>query len=116
MMQRVVVCRFSWVLMAASLLGSWAGMWHSHERENILLACHPLFSRHECGDHERHLPADRIRHCTLCASHAQRFALSPSSDVAFYALTASDCFLPGDSTPLRTGVRFSLAQRGPPAV
>ncbi len=115
MMHRIVTNRLSRALMIASWLGGWAPAWHCHDGWNIALASHAAVADHDCGNHERHLPPERVRHCAICTASAHRCVAPAFSEGAISALGAVGNFFPDESIPVHSPFVFSPGQRGPPA-
>jgi hypothetical protein len=90
--------RVAATLVAAYILtGVLSGLFHRHDFA-LLLQGAPGITSHTCGDHERHIPLDRISACPQCVQSTHRFL--PLSAVL---LPAS---LPVLSSPPRTADAF----------
>ncbi len=115
MMNRIATNRWSWVLMAASWLGWWAGAWHHHGEWSATLMPHAAVVAHQ-WDNDGRLPLpDDERHCAICASSAHRNAIFSFSGSAVPSVAPVGSTPPEEPVSPLLGSRVSADQRGPPA-
>ncbi len=115
MMNRIATNRWSWVVMVASWLGWWAGVWHHHGGWSAALAPHAALVGHQWDNGGRHLLPDDEQHCAICASSVHRNAIFPFSDSTIPSVAPVGATSPDETVSLLPGSRVTTDQRGPPA-